>query len=214
MAIMGYIRVSTAEQDINNQRHEILEYANNQKLHVDDWIDIEISSRKNKKERRIDELLSKLQPGDVLIVSELSRIGRSTSEVIDIVNELIEKQIGFIAIKQNLNVSTKLDMSGKIIITMFSLFAELERDIISERTKQALKVKKEGGKVLGKPRGTIQDSMLDEHKDKIIELLGYGVPKKRIADVVGTSRTNLYKYIKRRNLVPKSQTKLQKKSQI
>jgi len=200
MSVMGYIRVSTAEQDIKNQRHEILEYANKHKLHVNDWIEIEISSRRSKKERRIDELLSKLKTGDTLIISELSRLGRSTSEVIDIVNELMEKKIGFVAIKQNLNITNKLDMSSKIIVTMFSLFAELERDIISERTKQALQAKKANGKILGKPRGVIQKSILDVHRDKIIELLGYGVPKKRIAELVGTSRVNLHNYIKTRKL--------------
>ncbi len=207
MAVIGYIRVSTAEQDTKNQRHEILEYANKHNLHIDEWIEAEISSRKSQKERRIEELLSKLKTGDTLIISELSRLGRSTSEVIDIVNELIVKQIGFVAIKESLNITDKLDMSSKIIITMFSLFAELERDIISDRTRQALKAKKDGGKVLGKPKGTIQESMLDEHREKIVELLGYGVPKKKIADMFGTCRHNLYKYINKRNLVPNSQKK-------
>ena len=202
MAVMGYIRVSTAEQDIKNQRHEILEYANKNKLHIDNWVEIEISSRKTKKERRIDELLSILKTGDTLIVSELSRLGRSTSEVIDIVNELTEKKIDFVAIKQNLNITDKLDMSSKIIVTMFSLFAELERDIISERTKQALQAKKASGKILGKPKGVIQKSVLDKHRDKIVELLGYGVPKKRIAELVGTSRANLHNYVKNRKLDP------------
>jgi DNA invertase Pin-like site-specific DNA recombinase len=209
MAVMGYIRVSTAEQDVKNQRYEILEYANKHILQVSDWIEIEISSRKDKKERRIEELLSKLQSGDTLIVSELSRLGRSTSEVIDIVKEIIDRQISFVAIKQNLNITSKLDMSSKIIVTMFSLFAELERDIISERTKQALKAKKDGGKVLGKPRGTIQESILDKHKEKIVELLAYGVPKKKIAVMVGTSRANLYNYIKSRGLEPKPRKKAQ-----
>jgi len=165
--LIGYVRVSTARQDADNQRHEILEYANRHHLHVDEFIEIEISSRKDKKQRRIEELMSKLRPGDIIIVSELSRLGRSTSEVIDIVNEIIAREVKFIAIKQGLSISGQQDMQSKIIVTMFSLFAELERDIISQRTKAALAAKKAGGRKLGKPEGTIQKSMLDQHQDQI-----------------------------------------------
>ena len=139
--VTGYVRVSTVRQDADNQRHEILEYANKNHLHIDDFIEVEISSRRDKKQRRITELMEKLEPGDTLIVSELSRLGRSTSEVIDIVNELIAKEIKFIAIKQGLSISGQHDIQSKVMVTMFSLFAELERDIISERTKTALAAK-------------------------------------------------------------------------
>jgi DNA invertase Pin-like site-specific DNA recombinase len=207
MAIFGYLRVSTEEQNIKNQRHEILEYANRNHLHVSDWREFEISSTKSKTERGINELMDKLMPGDVLIVSELSRLGRNTSEIIDIINQLIAKQVGFISIKQNLNITDKMDMTSKVTVTLFSLFAELERDLISERTKQALAARKAQGIKLGKPKGTIQKSVLDEHKEKIIELIGYGVSKSAIARMFGTSRTNLFEYIKKRNLetIPKKQ---------
>ena len=158
------------------------------------------TSRKDKRQRRIEELLGKLQPGDTLIVSELSRLGRSTSEVIELVNELIAKQVQFIAIKQGLHISGQHDMQTKVMVTMFSLFAELERDIISQRTKAALAAKKAGGKRLGKPKGTLQASKLDPHREQIIECLEYGVAKSAIARMVGTSRTNLVKYIKTRGL--------------
>ena len=127
--VIGYVRVSTTRQDADNQRHELLEYTNQNHVHVDEFIEIEIPSRKGKKERRIQELMSKLQPGDTLIVSELSRLGRSTSEVIDMVNELLAKGIKFIAIKQGLNISGQHDIHTKVMVAMFSLFAELERDI-------------------------------------------------------------------------------------
>jgi len=198
--VTGYVRVSTARQDADNQRHEILEYANKNHLHVDDFIEVEISSRKDKKQRRIEELMEKLESGDTLIVSELSRLGRSTSEVIDIVNELIAKEIKFIAIKQGMSISGQHDMQSKVMVTMFSLFAELERDIISERTKAALAAKKAGGKKLGKPKGTIQESKLDPHQERIREFLKHGVAKSAIARMLGTSRTNLVSYIKTRGL--------------
>lgn len=198
--VMGYVRVSTVRQDADNQRHEILEYANKNHLHIDDFIAVEISSRRDKKQRRITELMEKLEPGDTLIVSELSRLGRSTSEVIDIVNELIVKEIKFIAIKQGLSISGQHDMQSKVMVTMFSLFAELERDIISERTKAALAAKKAGGKKLGKPKGTLQESKLDPHQERIREFLQHGVAKSAIARMLGTSRTNLVNYIKTRGL--------------
>ena len=198
--VTGYVRVSTVRQDADIQRHEILEYANKNHLHIDDFIEVEISSRRDKKQRRITELLERLEPGDTLIVSELSRLGRSTSEVIDIVNELIAKEIKFIAIKQGLSISAQHDMQSKVMVTMFSLFAELERDIISERTKAALAAKKAGGKKLGKPKGTLQESKLDPHQDRIKEFLQHGVAKSAIARMLGTSRNNLVNYIRTRGL--------------
>jgi len=207
MAIIGYIRVSTIEQDTKNQRHEILDYTNKNRLLVDEFIEFEISSRKSKAERGIDELLNKLQPGDTLIVSELSRIGRSTSEVLDIVNALINKEVKFIAIKQAIKITDKMDMGNKVMVTMFSLFAELERDLISQRTKQALAVRKANGVILGKPKGTLQKSVLDEHREQIIEFLNLGISKSAIAKIVKTSRVNLFNYIKSRKLedIPKKQ---------
>ena len=198
--VIGYVRISTAKQDVDNQRHEILEYANKNHLHVGEFMEIEISSRKDKKQRRIEELLSELQSGDTLIVSELSRLGRSTSEVIDIVNELIAKKIRFIAIKQGLNILGQHDMQSKVMVTMFSLFAELERDIISQRTKTALSAKKSSGQRLGKPKGTIQESKLDPHQAQIIEFLKHKVSMSAIARMLGTSKTNLISYIKTRGL--------------
>mgnify|MGYP000930068614 CR=1 FL=1 len=197
---IAYLRVSTDRQDVNNQRLEILDYARRNDLKIDDFIDIEISSRKSLKHRRIDELLVRLGQGDTLIVSELSRLGRSTSEVIDLVNELVKNKVDFIVIKQGLRISSRMDMQTKVVVTMFSLFAELERDIISERTKTALAGKKATGVSLGKPKGTIQASMLDEKQETIRELMKHRVSKSAIARMVGTSRTNLVEYIRRRNL--------------
>jgi putative DNA-invertase from lambdoid prophage Rac len=200
MKTIAYIRVSTSQQDVSNQRLEILEFSRKNDLKVDDFIEIEISSRKSQKHRRIEELLDRLSQGDTLIVSELSRLGRSTSEVIDLVNHLIKHKVNFVVIKQGLRISAKMDMQTKVIVTMFSLFSELEKDIISERTKSALAAKKANGIRLGKPKGTIQKSSLDDKRETIRELLKHRVAKAAIARMVGTSRTNLIEYIRRRNL--------------
>ena len=125
---IAYIHTSTDKQDLNNQKLEIFEFAKKNKLEVDDFIEMTISSRRTSKECRIDEMLSVLDDADTLIVTELSRLGRSTAEVIGLVNELIKKQVRVIAIKQNLDMKQH-DMTSKVMITLFSLFAELERTL-------------------------------------------------------------------------------------
>ena len=130
---VAYIRISTDRQDLNNQKLEILEHARKKDIKVNDFIEVAISSRKTSKQRRIDELLTKLSDLDTLIVTELSRLGRSTAKVIDLVNQLVSRNIRVIVIKQNLDLRQH-DMGTKIMVTVFSLLAELERDLISLRT--------------------------------------------------------------------------------
>jgi DNA invertase Pin-like site-specific DNA recombinase len=197
---IAYIRASTDKQDLNNQKLEIFEFAKKNKLEIDDFIQMTISSRKSSKDRRIDEMLSILNDADTLIVTELSRLGRSTAEVIGLVNELIKKQVRVIAIKQNLDMKQH-DMTSKVMITLFSLFAELERDLISLRTKEALASKKMQGIQLGKPRGTIQKSKFDKDVDKIQELLSLGLSVRKIAVFLGyTNHIGLNTYVSKRNL--------------
>lgn len=197
---IAYIRTSTDKQDLNNQKLEIFEFAKKNKLEVDDFIEMTISSRKTSKERRIDEMLSALNDADTLIVTELSRLGRSTAEVIGLVNELIKKQVRVIAIKQNLDMKQH-DMTSKVMITLFSLFAELERDLISLRTKEALASKKAQGIRLGKPKGTVQKSKFDQDIIKIKELLSLGLSVRKIAIFLGyTNHIGLNTYVKKREL--------------
>ena len=197
---IAYIRTSTDKQDLNNQKLEIFEYAKKNKIEVNDFIQMTISSRKNTKERRIDEMVSMLNDADTLIVTELSRLGRSTAEIIGLVNELIKKQVRVIVIKQSLDIKQH-DMTSKVMITLFSLFAELERDLISLRTKEALATKKAQGIKLGKPKGTIQKSKFDGDLDKIKELLTLGLSVRKIALFLGYSNhIGLNTYVVKRNL--------------
>ena len=197
---IAYIRTSTDKQDLNNQKLEIFEYAKKHKLTVDDFIQMSISSRKNSKERRIDEMMEKLDGADILIVTELSRLGRSTAEVIGLVNELINKKVRVIVIKQKLDICQH-DMTSKVMITLFSLFSELERDLISLRTKEALASKRAQGIKLGKPKGTIQASKFDKDVDKIKELLNLGLSVRKIANYLGyNNHIGLNMYVKKRNL--------------
>ena len=197
---IAYIRTSTDKQDLNNQKLEIFEYAKKHQLQVNDFIEMSISSRKTSKERRIDEMLSALNDADILIVTELSRLGRSTAEVIGLINELLQKQVRVIVIKQQLDIKQH-DMTSKVMITLFSLFSELERDLISLRTKEALASKKRQGIKLGKPKGTLQKSKFDNDADKVKELLALGLSIRKIAKFLGYSNhIGLNTYIRKRNL--------------
>ena len=197
---IAYIRASTSKQDVNNQKLEILEFARHANLQVDEFMQVTISSRKSSKQRRIDELLGKLADSDTLIVTELSRLGRNTSEIIILVNELVLRNIRVIVIKQNLDIAQH-DMSSKIIVTLFSLFAELERDLVSLRTKEALAAKKAQSVKLGKPKGTIQASKFDKDRERIEELLRLGMSVRKIARVMEYSNhIGLNTYIKKRRI--------------
>lgn len=204
---IAYIRASTDKQDLNNQKLEIFEYARKNQLEVDDFIQITISSRKTSKDRRIDEMVLALNDADTLIVTELSRLGQSTAEIIGLINALIKKQVRVISIKQNLDIKQH-DMNSKIITALFSLFAELERDLISLRTKEALASKKAQGVQLGKPKGTIQKSKFDKDVLKIKELRTMGLSVRKIATFLGYSNhIGLNEYINKRDIRNKDEIK-------
>jgi DNA invertase Pin-like site-specific DNA recombinase len=197
---IAYIRASTDKQDHNTQKLEILEWAHKKEVKIDAFVEITVSSRKTSKQRRIDEVLQTLAHSDTLIVTELSRLGRSTPEVITLINELVTRNVQVIILKQNLDISQH-DMNSKIVITLFSLFAELERDLISLRTKEALAVKKLQGVKLGKPKGTIQKSKFDADLERIKELLKLGLSVRKIAKLLGyRNHLALNTYINKRHL--------------
>jgi len=199
--ILAYIRTSTDKQDNDNQKLEIYEYARNKKLKIDEVIEIQMSSQKGRLQRRIEELMEKLHEGDTLIVTEISRLGRSTAEVIHLINSMIKSSIRIISIKQGIDIN-KHDMSSKIIVTIFSLLAELERDLISLRTKEALSAKKAKGIKLGKPMGTIQRSKFDKDIERIKELLSLGVSIRRSSKILGYSNhIGLSNYIRTRKVM-------------
>jgi DNA invertase Pin-like site-specific DNA recombinase len=198
--VIGYIRVSSEQQDVRNQRHEILEYVNHQKLHVDRFIEVEMTSRRNLKDRRITELVDGLSARDILIVSKLSRLGRSVVEVISLINELMKRGIRTIAIKQNLNLKGNHDMQSKVLVTIFSLLAELERDLVSERTRRALAAKRAQGVVLGRPAGSIGKSKLDTKISEIVDLLRDKASYSFMARRFKVSRPTIMNFIKSRNL--------------
>lgn len=152
MLTVGYIRVSTDEQDLSKQKHLLLEYAQHQRLIIDQFIEAEVSSRKTPKERRIEELSNLLNAGDHLLVAELSRLGRNMLETLNIITTLSERGIRITFVRQP-ELSTS-GAHGKLLLAIYSYFAEAERDYISLRTKQGLAAAKANGKLLGRPKGS------------------------------------------------------------
>ena len=199
--IYSYIRVSTNMQNVSNQRDEINRYCDLNGLKIDKSIEIEISSRKDIRMRRLDELLNMLKSDDMLIVTELSRLGRNTAEVINLIDTLIKMNVEVRILKQNLFIKQH-DPMNKMLVTILSMFSEFERDIISQRTKESLQNLKDRGITLGKPKGTIQSSKYDEDKDKIVELLNLGLSyRKVIKHLKYGSESSLYNYVHRRELL-------------
>ena len=123
---VAYLRVSTAQQDAGSQRLAILEYARKHDFHIDDFIEATASGRASETRRRLDELMTVLQPGDQLVVTELSRLGRSLGQIVAILDALAKEPVSFIAIKENIRVEGKQDIQTKVMTTLFALFAELE----------------------------------------------------------------------------------------
>ena len=200
MKTIAYLRVSTGAQDLNNQRLAILDYAHRHHLHVDKFLELQVSSRKSLRERGIEGLFTGLQAGDLLLVSELSRLGRSLGQIIQIVDDLIRTRIRFIAIKENIQLNGSQDMQSKVMVTMFGLFAEIERDLISERTREGLAAARAKGHKPGRPKGSRGRSKLDGKEAEIRMLLGKRVPKASVAKILEVSRTAMYHFIQSRDL--------------
>jgi DNA invertase Pin-like site-specific DNA recombinase len=148
---IAYLRVSTDKQDLNNQKHEIESYAKKRHLQIDEWVEVEISSRKNMHERRIADIIQGLKKGDKLIVSELSRLARSMRQIHNITHDIAKRRAELHVIKQNLVTKGTSDLSTKIYINSFAMAAEIEHDLISQRTKNGLARVKAEGKKLGNP---------------------------------------------------------------
>lgn len=193
MKVIGYIRVSTDSQDLKKQRHLLLEYAQYHQLLIDEFINVEVSSRKNSKERRIDELETKLDEGDTLIIAELSRLGRNMLETLNIINRLSEQGVQIIFVRQP-ELST-LGSHTKLLLAIYSYFAEAEREYISLRTKQGLAAAKASGKKLGRPKGSRnKNRVLDAYEEQIAEYLRMGLNLAAIRKIINNQLENPVSY--------------------
>jgi len=189
--------VSAINQDLEKNKADILSYANDHDLGKVHFVQEVVSGKVSWIRRRIKEVIDQLGKNDWLIVPELSRLGRNMLEIMEIISEATRKEINIYAIKNNWRLNGT--MESKVLLMVFSMAAEIERDLISSRTKEALRMKKEAGVKLGRPKGPGK-SKLDEHQEEIIALLRNGVPKKRVASKYGSSAVNLYNWILKNQL--------------
>lgn len=199
MSIYGYIRVSTDQQDLQQQRHLLLEYAQKNQWLIREFVEAEISSRRSTFERRIDELIQKLESGDTLLVAELSRLGRNMLETLNIIDTLTQRGIQIVFIRQP-ELSTTAPHT-KLLLAIYSYFAEAEREYISVRTKQGLAAIKAGGQILGRPKGSKNKNRheLFELKPLIIQYLQQKLSIPTITKLINANRaqplpTHVVKY--------------------
>ncbi len=195
--VVGYLRVSTVNQDLEKNKADILTYANDHKLGNVEFVEEVVSGKVSWKLRKIKEVIDSLGKDDWLIVAELSRLGRSMLEIMEIISEAKRKGINIHAVKNGWTLNGSIE--SKILLMVFAMASEIERDLISARTTEALRVRKASGMKLGRPKGPGK-SKLDPRKDEIVALLRDGVPKKKVAKRYGTSIVNLYNWIAKNEL--------------
>lgn len=193
--IYGYIRVSTDKQTTENQHYEIESFCKRENIIIDKWIEETISSTKDLKKRALGKLLKNLKHGDILIASELSRLGRNLLQVMSILHTCMNNNVMVWTIKDNYRLGS--DIQSKVLAFAFGLSAEIERNLISQRTKEALNRLKAEGKILGRPKGRKSNYVKLTGKDnKIIYFLNKKYSKSKIARILGVHRITLAKYIK------------------
>lgn len=197
--IYGYIRVSTDKQTVENQRYEINNFCQKNTHVVDKWIEETISGSKNVEDRKLGKLLKKMKNGDILICSELSRLGRNLLMIMGILNECMNKDIHVWTIKDNYRLGS--DINSKVLAFAFGLSAEIERNLISQRTKEALARKKAEGVILGRPKGSKSSkTKLTGHDKKIRELLDKNVSYSAIGRILNVHRLTVSSFVKRHEL--------------
>ncbi len=195
----GYIRVSTDQQNTENQKYEIKKFTESNMMIVDCWIEETISGTRLVENRELGSLLEKMQEGDRLICSELSRLGRSLFMIMGVLNECMKRDIQVWTIKDNYRLGN--DISSKVLAFAFGLSAEIERNLISQRTKEALARKKAEGVILGRPKGRISaKTKLSGHEDQIQRLLKENTSYSAIGRMFNVNRITVSNFVKRHNL--------------
>lgn len=192
--VYGYIRVSTDKQTVENQRFEINKFCERENLKIDGWIEETISGTKSYNKRQLGKLLNKVQKGDLIICAELSRLGRTLFMIMDILNICMTKECRVWTIKDNYRLGD--DIQSKVLAFAFGLSAEIERNLISQRTKEALARKRAEGIIPGCKRGSIHKAhKCDAYVDSIQKMLNECYSLSRIAKRIGVDRNTLSKYI-------------------
>lgn len=197
--VFAYLRVSTLDQDIEKFRSSILSFANTKGfIGKVTFIEEKVSGMKSWRKRRLKEVVGAMGSGDIMITPELSRLGRSLVEVLEVLTLLKDKDVAVYSVKENFQLNGS-DMQSKVMRTMLGLFAEIEHDLIVSRTKEGLAMAKAKGKLLGRPRGSGK-SKLDPYKVEIESMLKNGVMKTYIARKYGISQVALWNWLKKHGL--------------
>ena len=197
--IYGYIRVSTDKQTVENQRFEINRFIKKSGVHVDSWIEETISGTIAPDKRNLGKLIEKTKKGDIIICSELSRLGRNMFMIMSILNILMERGVIIYTVKERYKLGE--DLTSKVLAFAFSISAEIERSLISQRTKEALNRKKAEGVKLGRPKGKLNSKYkLSGCEYKIRMMLHEGYPKNLISKQLNVSPSTLYLYLKKKHI--------------
>jgi len=197
--IVGYSRVSTVDQDPAKNEAAILKFANDKDFPGKvQMVEETVSGTKSWKKRILARVVEDLQMNDILIVSELSRLGRSLQDVLEVLKILSEKEVKVYSVKENFQLNGE-DIQSKVMRTMLGLFAEIERDLIVARTKEGLEAARKSGKILGRPKGPGK-SKLDDYREAIIADLKGGVTKAFISKKHGVTPATLHNWLKRHKL--------------
>ncbi|AUL98696.1 TPA: resolvase [Vibrio vulnificus] len=194
----AYLRVSSDSQDVANQKHGIYEYCNRVGIANLCFIEDVVTGKKKWYERKLGELIDGMESGDKLIFAEVSRIARSTLQVLEVLEVCMAKGIDVYIAKQNMQLDGT--MQAKITATVLGLTAEIEREFISMRTKEALAARKKAGVTLGRPRGESEKLKLDTKREQIEKYLGMGLGIRPTAKLIDEAPSTLRDYIKRRGL--------------
>ena len=201
MVTYAYLRVSTNQQDVDNQRHGILKYANQKSLGHLEFVEDAVSGQKKWRDRAVGELLTKIaERGDVIIFAEISRMARSTLQVLEILECCMQRGLSVHIAKQQMVLDES--MPSRITATVLGLVAEIERELISLRTSEALAKRKAAGKPLGRPKGRQSAKLKLDAKAKEIQMyLDKGISKRSIAKLVDCAPSTLYYWLERNQLL-------------
>lgn len=193
--IYGYTRVSTEKQALENQTFEIRRFVEQNNIYIDKWVTETISGTKDFEERKLGKLIKKLKKGDILVCSEISRLGRNLLQIMTILNICMQKEVQVWTIKDGYRLGA--DITSKVLAFAFALSAEIERNLISQRTKEALAVRKAKGYPIGRKQGSKNKTYKLQGKEKVIrQLLAGGYSRNKIAKKLKVSFSTLDLFIK------------------